>query len=57
MVLLGDPAKKLKGTPGAAAYSEYLKRVLHEHNVEFTVAPYSALAQVRPNQIALHAYS
>ena len=51
--LVDTTINKMKGTPGAAAFSEYLKKVLHEHNVEFTVAPYSALAQVSPPKLSL----
>ena len=36
-----------KGSPTATALSEFLKKVLYQHEVEFTVAPYNALAQVR----------
>lgn len=34
------------GVSDTAIVSEMLKKILHEHNVPFTVAPYSALAQV-----------
>lgn len=34
------------GSPTASALSEFLKKVLYQHGIEFTVAPYSALAQV-----------
>ena len=34
------------GVSDAAIVSEMLKKILHERNVPFTVAPYSALAQV-----------
>ncbi|KAL8930589.1 MAG: hypothetical protein Q9208_000459 [Pyrenodesmia sp. 3 TL-2023] len=34
------------GTPTSAALSGFLKRVLHKHGLAFTVAPYSALAQL-----------
>ncbi|KAI4192530.1 MAG: hypothetical protein LQ346_004272, partial [Caloplaca aetnensis] len=34
------------GTPTSAALSGFLKRVLHKHGLPFTVAPYSALAQL-----------
>ena len=36
-----------EGTPTAAALSEFLKKSLHAHDIPFTVAPYSALAQVQ----------
>lgn len=35
------------GVSDTAIVSEMLKKILHERNVPFTVAPYSALAQVR----------
>ena len=35
-----------KGIPDAASLVDFLKRVLHDCQVEFTVAPFSALAQV-----------
>ncbi|KAL8929122.1 MAG: hypothetical protein Q9172_000665 [Xanthocarpia lactea] len=34
------------GTPTPAALSEFLKKTLHKHGIPFTVAPYSALAQL-----------
>ncbi|KAL8908916.1 MAG: hypothetical protein Q9207_000492 [Kuettlingeria erythrocarpa] len=34
------------GTPTSAALSGFLKGVLHKHGLPFTVAPYSALAQL-----------
>lgn len=34
------------GTPTSAALSNFLKKTLHKHGIPFTVAPYSALAQV-----------
>lgn len=44
------------GSPTAAALSEFFKKILHEHEVPFTVAPYSALAQVRrdPSSLFCH---
>lgn len=35
-----------QGVPTPSMLSEFLKMVLHKHRIEFTVAPYSALAQV-----------
>ncbi|MCJ1403727.1 hypothetical protein MMC11_006950 [Xylographa trunciseda] len=37
---------KAAGVPTPAALSEFLKKVLYDLKVEFTVAPYSALAQL-----------
>ncbi|MCJ1317213.1 hypothetical protein MMC15_002536 [Xylographa vitiligo] len=37
---------KAAGVPTSAALSEFLKKVLYDSKVEFTVAPYSALAQL-----------
>ncbi|KAI4260601.1 MAG: hypothetical protein LQ352_000162 [Teloschistes flavicans] len=37
---------KTSGNPTPAALAEFLKRTLHKHGVLFTVAPYSALAQL-----------
>ncbi|MCJ1288797.1 hypothetical protein MMC34_000326 [Xylographa carneopallida] len=37
---------KAAGVPTSAALSEFLKKVLYDLKVEFTVAPYSALAQL-----------
>ncbi|CAO1599130.1 hypothetical protein XANCAGTX0491_002873 [Xanthoria calcicola] len=34
------------GAPNSAALSDFLKKVLYKHGVSFTVAPYSALAQL-----------
>ncbi|KAA6408456.1 MAG: hypothetical protein FRX48_07538 [Lasallia pustulata] len=34
------------GSPTAAALSEFFKKVLYQRRIEFTVAPYSALAQL-----------
>ncbi|KAL8914238.1 MAG: hypothetical protein Q9171_001109 [Xanthocarpia ochracea] len=34
------------GTPTPAGLSEFLKKTLHKHGIPFTVAPYSALAQL-----------
>ncbi|KAL8655164.1 MAG: hypothetical protein Q9226_003157 [Calogaya cf. arnoldii] len=34
------------GAPTAVALSEFLKKTLHKHGIPFTVAPYSALAQL-----------
>lgn len=39
------------GSPTASALSEFLKKVLYQHKIEFSVAPYSALAQVCPFSI------
>ena len=39
------------GSPTPAALSEFLKKTLHEHDIPFTVAPYSALAQVESESI------
>ena len=36
----------ITGSPTPAGLSEFLKKVLHEQDVDFIVAPYSALAQV-----------
>lgn len=35
------------GFPTPANLFEFLKKILHEHDIPFTVAPYSAMAQVR----------
>lgn len=35
------------GSPTPAALTTFLKKILHEHDIPFTVAPFSALAQVR----------
>lgn len=35
-----------QGVPTSSMLSEFLKMVLHKHRIEFTVAPYSSLAQV-----------
>ena len=49
----GDQVKlafdKGLGVSDTTLVSEMLKKILHEHNVPFTVAPYSALAQVMTN--------
>ncbi|KAL8995584.1 MAG: hypothetical protein Q9169_004695 [Polycauliona sp. 2 TL-2023] len=37
---------RTSGAPTAAALSEFLKKTLHKHGFPFTVAPYSALAQL-----------
>ncbi|KAI4086299.1 MAG: hypothetical protein LQ344_007668, partial [Seirophora lacunosa] len=37
---------RTSGTPTPAALSSFLKKVLHKHGIPFTVAPYSALAQL-----------
>ena len=41
------------GVPTPAALSEFLKKVLYNLKVEFTVAPYSALAQVSLSHIGV----
>ena len=38
---------RIVGSPTPEALAEFLKKVLHEAKAEFTVAPYSALAQVQ----------
>ena len=43
----------LSGLWYPSALSEILKKTLHEQGVAFTVAPYSALGQVRP-MVSLH---
>lgn len=35
------------GSPTPAALTAFLKKILHENEIPFTVAPFSALAQVR----------
>ena len=40
--------KVILGCPTPVALSKFLKKILHEHHIPFTVAPFSALAQVRP---------
>lgn len=35
------------GSPTPVALSSFLKKILHENDIPFTVAPFSALAQVR----------
>ena len=42
------------GVSDTAIVSEMLKKILHERNVPFTVAPYSALAQVMAEYPILH---
>ncbi|KAL8683777.1 MAG: hypothetical protein Q9186_000263 [Xanthomendoza sp. 1 TL-2023] len=37
---------KISGAPTPAELSEFLKKTLHKHGIPFTVAPYSALAQL-----------
>ncbi|KAL8694482.1 MAG: hypothetical protein Q9218_000895 [Villophora microphyllina] len=37
---------KSSGAPTPSALAEFLKRTLHKHGIPFTVAPYSALAQL-----------
>ncbi|KAI4289561.1 MAG: hypothetical protein L6R35_001173 [Caloplaca aegaea] len=37
---------RTSGTPTPAALSSFLKKLLHNHGIPFTVAPYSALAQL-----------
>ncbi|KAL8735967.1 MAG: hypothetical protein Q9166_000529 [cf. Caloplaca sp. 2 TL-2023] len=37
---------KTSGAPTPAALSEFLKKILHQNGIPFTVAPYSALAQL-----------
>ncbi|KAL9612503.1 MAG: hypothetical protein Q9167_002888 [Letrouitia subvulpina] len=45
--LPGDAIEMFKrsGSPNSVALVEFLKKILYEQNVTFTVAPYSALAQ------------
>lgn len=48
---------ELIGLPGLwypSALSEILKKTLHEQGVDFTVAPYSALGQVRTDGLLTH---
>lgn len=40
---------RLSGLWYPSALSEILKKTLHEQGIAFTVAPYSALGQVRPD--------
>lgn len=54
MERLKDPMDKIdevKGFPTPAALFGFLKKILHEHEIPFTVAPYSALAQVRSEAV------
>ena len=37
----------ISGSPTPTALSSFLKKVLYENDIPFTVAPFGALAQVR----------
>lgn len=53
--MLGLELIGLSGLWYPSALSEILKKTLHEQGVAFTVAPYSALGQVRPDGLPIQA--